>query len=276
MLLNEIKPSPHLAGFIRLYRIIHFQFDVAVAIPPKLYSPRPEHCLQFYPKDTETVRYTTDERIIANKRATLVGQHTVLQHRQVGKAFLSFQVVFQPTALHRLTGVNLSELANVYADAEDFFGTAVRQVNEQLFDATSYAEMVRIVERFLAELIKKRKHDGGTIDVSATRMLAEEERFGIDAFLKGSHLCHRQFDRLFHQQIGIAPKQFLKLIRFDKAFRLKNRHPQLDWLSVAVRCGYHDYQHLAKDYKTFTGYTPPQFFALDSGAPERAFGDAEM
>ena len=43
----------------------------------------------------------------------------------------------------------------------------------------------------------------------------------------------------------------------------------------AIRCGYHDYQHLVKDYKEFTGYTPPQFFAIDNGSPERVFGDAE-
>jgi AraC-like DNA-binding protein len=74
----------------------------------------------------------------------------------------------------------------------------------------------------------------------------------------------------------MAPKQFLQMARFDRAFRMKNRFPQKDWLSVALHCGYYDYQHLVKDYKEFTGYTPPQFFAIDNAAPERSLGDVEI
>ena len=275
MLLNEIKPSTHLTDFVRLYRIIDFRFDSTAIIPPKLYSPRPEHCLQFYPRDTETVTYPSNGLTVSGKRVTFVGQHTVLQHRQVGSNFLSFQVVFQPMALHRLMGMNIAELANLYTAAEDVFGTQIHAVNEQLFEALSYREMVGVIEHFLTGLEKNVRKEKQPIDRCSNLMLAEKERFGLDTFLKGSHLCHRQFDRLFKERVGIAPKQFLQVIRFDKAFRLKNRCPQLDWLSVAVHSGYHDYQHLVKDYKMFTGYTPTQFFALDNNAPERAFGDAE-
>ena len=99
MLLNEIKPGSFLAEHIRLYRIIDFHFPDATTIPPKLYSPRPEQCLQFYPKDTETVRYPGSELSTSDKRATCIGQHTVLHQRFVGKEFLSFQVVFQPEVI---------------------------------------------------------------------------------------------------------------------------------------------------------------------------------
>ncbi|MCG2615977.1 helix-turn-helix domain-containing protein [Terrimonas sp. NA20] len=277
MLLNHINPSPILAEYIRLYRIIDFFFEDHLSIPPKLYSPRPEHCLQFYPRDTESVMYPESNITVSNKRATLVGQHTILQHRCVGKNFLSFQVVFQPTALFRLTGIPLNELTNVYMDAADIFGNGIHEVNERLFEAASYKEMVSIVETFLIRLsLKKNGHKAlEAIDHSINKMIAEEEHFGIDPFLKNSYLSHRQFDRLFKQRVGISPKQFLQVIRFDKAYRLKNKFPETDWLTVAVQCGYHDYQHLVKDYKTFTGHTPTRFFALDNNAPERLFGDAE-
>jgi AraC-like DNA-binding protein len=278
MLLNHINPSPILAEYIRLYRIIDFAFEDDLRIPPKLYSPRPEHCLQFYPRDTESVVYPDSNITVANKRATLVGQHTILQHRCVGKNFLSFQVVFQPTAFHRLTGLPLSKVANVYMDASDIFGSSIHEVNERLFEASSYKEMVGIVEAFLLQLSRKnsRSKEMQAIDYSTNRMINEEDNFGIDAFLKESYLSHRQFDRLFNERVGISPKQFLQVIRFDKAYRLKNKFPMLDWLTVAIRCGYHDYQHLVKDYKNFTGHTPTRFFALDNNAPERLFGDAEI
>ncbi len=85
----------------------------------------------------------------------------------------------------------------------------------------------------------------------------------------------RQFERKFNEHMGVSPKLYARIIRFDYVFRLKNRHPEKDWLSIALECGYHDYQHLAKEYKEFTGCTPTEFFALDQKAPERFFGDVE-
>lgn len=276
MLLNEIKPGAFLSDYVRLYRIIDFHFEDDIVIPPKLYTPRPEHCLQFYPLDTETVNYPSQQKSISNIRSTLVGQHTVLQHRQVGKRFLSIQVVFQPTALYRLTGMGLQEFENSYADAKDVFGEVTDLVNEQLFEAKSYVEMIKVVERFLISLVRKARKDKRSIDLATNVMLYEEERFNVDSFLQQSHLSHRQFDRLFKERVGISPKLFLQIIRFDKAFRMKNRFPEKDWLAIALHCGYHDYQHLVRDYKAFTGYTPKQFFVLDNNAPERSFGDAEI
>jgi AraC-like DNA-binding protein len=276
MLLNEIKPSPFLSDFIRLYRIIDFHFTGSVTIPPKIYSPRPEQCLQFYPKDSETVKYSDSDLSVSNKKVSCIGQHTKPLHRYVGNNFLSFQVLFQPGAFYRVTGIAMDELANVYLDAEDIFGIGVREVNEQLFVATSYSDMIEVVENFLTKLIRKTCKKEHPIDVTSRMMLQQNEQYSLDSFLKASCLCHRQFDRMFKERVGIPPKQFLQIIRFDRAFRMKNRYPDMDWLSIAIHCGYHDYQHLVKDYKEFTGYSPKQFFEIDNQAPERSFGEAEV
>ncbi|HEY0579181.1 MAG TPA: DUF6597 domain-containing transcriptional factor, partial [Candidatus Nitrosocosmicus sp.] len=122
MLLNEIKPSASLSEYIRLYRIIDFHFPKHVILPFKVYPPRPEHCLQFYPKDTEKVEYNTKNLVIVNKKVTLFGQHTIVNHRYVGREFLAFQAVFQPGAFHRITGLPSDELTNIYLDAEEFLG----------------------------------------------------------------------------------------------------------------------------------------------------------
>ena len=57
MLLENIKPSPELAEFISCYRIADFVFSAHEAIPSKAYPPRPQECLQFFPRDAETVSY---------------------------------------------------------------------------------------------------------------------------------------------------------------------------------------------------------------------------
>lgn len=276
MLLDEIKPSPSLTEYVRLYRIVDFNFPAGVSLPVKVYPPRPEHCLQFYPRDTETVEYIGKNLVVAGKRATLLGQHTVINHRYVGKQFLAFQVVFQSGALYKITGIPSVELNNAYLDAEEILGTGTRGVNERLFSAKSYAIMIQVVECYLSNLIKGIKPKQHSVDAVSQKMLQHDECFSVDTFLKEACLSHRQFDRKFLERVGVSPKQYLRVIRFDKAFRLKNRYPDKDWLSIALHCGYYDYQHLVKDYKEFTGYTPTQFTKIEDEAPERTFGEKEI
>jgi hypothetical protein len=152
MLLNEIRPSAFLAHYVRLYRLIDFEFD-DMSMHFKAYPPRPEHTLQFFPKDTETLYYPDSNTFIAGKKTALVGQHTTSNHRYVGQRFLTVQVVFQPSSLFRLTGITQQQLCNQYLDAEDVFGKNIQLINEQLNYAKDYAEMIMIVEKYLFYLM---------------------------------------------------------------------------------------------------------------------------
>ncbi len=102
MYLGEIKPSAALASFVRIYRIIDFQFSDNNPIPPKFYTPRPEHCIQFFPSPTR-FDYTKEiKKSTTPRNALLIGQHTVINSRTVFKHFRSLQIIFQPGALYRL------------------------------------------------------------------------------------------------------------------------------------------------------------------------------
>jgi AraC-like DNA-binding protein len=46
-------------------------------------------------------------------------------------------------------------------------------------------------------------------------------------------------------------------------------------LGLALDAGYHDHQHLARDFKQFTLATPSEFLALEGHSPERSFGFSE-
>lgn len=276
MLINEIQPSPCLAEYIRQYRIIDFHFPNVKVIPFKAYPPRPEHCLQFMLRDMETIKYPDSGICVSPRQTIFMGPHSHVIHRYPGNETLGLQVIFQPGVVYQLTNISANELANVYTNAADVFGTKIQFITEQLSHAKGYDEIIRIVEHCLATVvnrINRRKH---RVDDLSRLMALEHENFSMDRFINEACLSHRQVDRKFKERIGLAPKQFLQMSRFDKAFRLKNRYPQMDWLSIALHCGYYDYQHLAKDYKEFTGYTPPQFFAIDSAAPERILGDVEI
>jgi AraC-like DNA-binding protein len=275
LLLKDFTPSLSVNDFVQLYRIVHLVFDKNDNVPFKAYPPRPEQCLAFYPFDTEKVKYATNGRLVQGLSSVLYGQFTEVTQRYIGHQFLVFQVIFYPGALFRLTGISSAEITNEYMDAELVFSSRLREVNEKLFHAPSYPAMIGIVEDFLLDLIQKQKKEKRPIDVACKYMFQNEGKHSVEQLSKEACLSMRQFERNFKDRVGVNPKLYERIARFDRAFRLKNSLPSLDWLRIAVECGYHDYQHLAKEYKDFTGLSPIAFHQLEDKAPERTFGLSE-
>ncbi len=277
MVLLQYLPSPVLQEFIRVFRVVRFSFNNAKNVPFKPYPPKPEHCLSFYPRDPEIVVYAKSGKRPSNLKAVLFGQQNEVTNRYVGTDFLVFQVVFQPGALYRLTGISSHELTNCYIDAETIFSSQkIKEVNEKLANANSYALMVDIVEGFLQAHINKAKKELHRVDIVSKLILQKTEGIKIEWLAKESCLSLRQYDRKFIERMGVSPKYFVKVVRFENAFRMKNRYPHLDWLTIALQCGYYDYQHLTKDYHELTLQKPTDFHLLDLSSPERKFGEADI
>lgn len=270
-------PSPALREYVRLYQIIGCEFPASFQeLPVKAYWPRAENCLSFFPRDVEKIEYRFDGKLLASPRSRLYGQHTIATNRHVGRDFMVFQVQFQPGALYRLTGLPLSELTNACVDAEAIFSTELQRVNERLSYTEHYTDMIPIVENFLLYLMSRARYRYvRPIDKVWHCILQKPNGLSLDWLADQACLSQRQFYRQFIECGGASPKLYARIARFEKAMKLKNSQPQLDWLSVAVQLGYYDYQHLVRDFKEFTRLTPNKFLLEEAKAPERAFGAVE-
>jgi len=275
MVLQEYKPNIMLSAFIRTFRLIHFVCSGIEILPPKTYPPRPEHCLSFYVRGTENVEYQKSGKKDGNLSAVIFGQQTEVTKRFNSNNFLLIQVVFKPGGLYRLTNIPSNYLTNQYIDAETVFSKEIKYVNEKIDECKTYLQMVEVVEAFFLEEVKNNLCKIHPLDIATSKLYNTDLIPTVDILAKLAFQSTRNFERHFKQRMGASPKYFLKVMRFENAFRMKNKTPELDWLSIAIKCGYYDYQHLVRDYKDLTGLSPNQFHEIDLKSPERIFGQAD-
>ena len=271
-LLNDILPRKSLQGYVRKYRIFRFVFNKNIIPPPKFHTPHPEHCITFYVRDFQSYSAINNLEIIKYPRCVINGIYNVPIYRHGAHNFWAIKVVLQPTALYHLIGAQVKELTNGYLDGEVIWGNKVRIACEQLFLTDNLNQMIMIIETFLEDIFSKVNTYQHSIDKATQSMLEHEEAVSLTWMADQSCLSNRHFIRKFEERIGISPKMFCRIIRFDKAFRMKNSHPDFDWLYIAIANGYYDYQHMVKEFKDFTGLTPTEFYAFEMKAPERSFG----
>ena len=80
----------------------------------------------------------------------------------------------------------------------------------------------------------------------------------IDDLVKKACISNRQFERTFKDRMGVSPKFYSRLVRFGKAWLLKENNPYMTWTQVAYECNYFDQMHLVRDFKVFADTNPKE------------------
>jgi transcriptional regulator GlxA family with amidase domain len=74
-------------------------------------------------------------------------------------------------------------------------------------------------------------------------------------------MSQRRMAQLFHEQVGVSPKTFHRVRRFQHTLARVRGRGQVDWAGVAVECGYYDQAHLSHDFRQIAGMTPSAYLA---------------
>ena len=93
----------------------------------------------------------------------------------------------------------------------------------------------------------------------AARLLGHTPDVGAAAALLG--VSPRQLERRFKARVGMSPKYFARIRRFQRVFPAIEEDG--DWVGAAAACGYYDQAHLIRDFRIFAGEPPSHLLAGD-------------
>jgi len=190
--------------------------------------------------------------------AVLVGPQTYRRlEMQLQGALDTFVIAFQPDGIFRLFSVPTQELTDRDFEAHSVLGNVIHQLGERLGNATSFAERVGIVEEVLSRLALLCS-GRDPISAAVNGMILTRGRARIPTLAARAGLGVRQFERRFLHQVGMRPKLFSRIARFEVALEYKAHFDSKSWTSVAHTFGYYDQMHLVHEFAEFTGGTPSE------------------
>lgn len=175
-------------------------------------------------------------------------------------------VHFKPGGAAPFLGIPAGELEDGHASLDALWGTRAGRLRERLLESPTRDERIRLIEAFLLERASRRAHHP---DV-ALALAAIEER----SVARVAELCARtglsakRLIALFRDEVGMAPKTFWRIRRFQAALRdLRERARSPGASGVATDLGYFDQAHMIRDFRAFTGFTPRTYLRLGVDRP---------
>jgi AraC-like DNA-binding protein len=177
-----------------------------------------------------------------------------------GKDHLMIKIAFHPTGTYRLLGINMQQVVNTGIDATEFWGTGVNVILKQLRQASSYDSMIKMVSSFIEQRFDRSCRPEEPIDQVAIQMLDLLNQCSLEEWAAMACLSLRQFERNFIRRVGISPKLFIRIVRFEYAMKIKNAYPEKNWSEIALECNYTDSSHLLREFKEFAEFPPSRFY----------------
>ncbi|MBO0780324.1 MAG: helix-turn-helix domain-containing protein [Ktedonobacteraceae bacterium] len=173
----------------------------------------------------------------------------------------TLSICFKPGGARLFLPMPAASLTNQVVDLSCIFGTAACDLREQLQVASTNDERVRILERFLRERACWEQALHPAVRFALTSFQNGNERRSISEVTIQLGMSHKRFISLFEEAVGLTPKAFCRVQRFQEVLRLIENGQQISWADFALDCGYFDQAHFIHDFQAFSGLTPQAYLA---------------
>ncbi|WEK21018.1 MAG: AraC family transcriptional regulator [Candidatus Pedobacter colombiensis] len=210
-------------------------------------------------------------RTIDIKKRWLLGLTSSFQGYQVYNGrYRFFNVQFKNNGFYSIFKIPMPYISDQLLIGDDVIGKDLQFLQEQLEESTNMEEMKSAADSyFLKALFKKKQGYNNDRITTTTNMIAQYNyQIDIKTLARQVNMSLRGLERHFYEQVGTTPKQYSKIVRFNKSLLLKTLHPEKKWTDIANQYGYFDQNHLIKDFKVLAGSSPFNFLEKFQPLPE--------
>ena len=102
------------------------------------------------------------------------------------------------------------------------------------------------------------------VEYAVSSILSQPNRLVFQQLSLQIGYSQKHFIDMFKQHVGIAPKQYMKIMRFQNAVFQIEQDTSVYWSAIAIRNGFYDQAHFIHEFKNFSGFTPGEYIQRKS------------
>ncbi len=263
----EYAPAPHLHSWVCCYwsSAVHPQQD------HQLHRIIPDGCIDIiFDLDAGDHRGAF--------LSSLMGAYEVME---IADSMAFFGIRLYASEIRRLLGDAGASLAGTQVTLEQWLGAEAVGITEQIITASTMQERINQIDHWLHTLVR----DGDDSDTARLRPIiqyiqARQGRISIRELSHQTHYSDRTLRRLFRQELGISPKEWSDIMRFQAVLRygqlagmgrdlyspsllsstMNLATPKMTLGEMALHFGYYDQSHLNLAFSRYYGVSPGQLF----------------
>jgi AraC-like DNA-binding protein len=168
---------------------------------------------------------------------------------------------FKPAGAARLLGAPPGALANAHAGLDDLWGSReASELRERLCAAPTARRRIDLLEQALIARLPDDPYPRRAVTTAVEKL--DQPGVNVGAVARDLGLSRRRFIEIFSEDVGMPPKRYSMVRRFQHALAMSLQGTSADWARIAVVCGYYDQAHLCRDWAELTGVSPAELVRL--------------
>jgi AraC-like DNA-binding protein len=153
------------------------------------------------------------------------------------------------------------ELTDRFTVLSDLWGAEGRALEDDLRELPTTARRIQRLELALVERLARVRPPDLRFVSLADFVMRRQGAVSVEGLSAASGLSRQHLARNFRHLVGVSPKLFCRLTRFNAMLEHVVRQASLNWAALAAEHGYYDQAHLIAEFREFTGLRPTEFVA---------------
>lgn len=184
-----------------------------------------------------------------------------------------FVIKFKPGGAIPFLHHTLDKFSDNVIPAETIFGESILNLREKLYRTSTPAEKYTIAEQFLSERFNPDYVPDESVYKVIESIKCDPEFFesSMMMLIEESGFSKKHFIDLFKKSVGVTPKYFQRILRFNCIIPKVQQQEEISWTQISGECGFYDQAHFIKEFKAFSGYNPKAFLTEQKGHGEVNF-----
>jgi len=257
MVILTYIPKPPLADFVEMFWLLegHTQAAKERALPTatvELIIDLRENSLRVFDRQHP-------DRVQNFSGAMICGPHSEYFVIDAARDESVLGVHFKPGGAFPFLKLPLDELHNTHLSLETLWGAQALMLRERLLETKTPKEKFHLLERCLSAQLSRLPAQHPAVAFALKEFQHVPHIRTISEVTHQIGLSQRHFIQVFSNEVGLTPKQFCRVQRFQAVLRRLWKKQRIDWVDVALSCGYYDQAHFINDFQAFSGLNPTAY-----------------